>query len=190
MLPRRPLLSSAPVEIGSFLAQFAILTTIALLWARWSKLDLGLSAPDVRKAEPWVLLFIFWCTAEWAIAVFSPVGLDPDWRARMEQASLGEDLIVSVLLASVSEELLFRGAMFAAFLRRWGIWAGAIVPSILWGLLHVQYEWWGVASIAGSGAVLAMIRWRSGSLYLPVGLHAAQNLLLTLSEHGLLGPAA
>ena len=80
--------------------------------------------------------------------------------------------------------------MFAALLRRWGIWAAAIVPSLIWGLLHVQYEWWVVASIAGSGVLLAMVRWKSQSLYLPVGLHAAWNLLVTLNNRGLLGSVA
>ena len=171
----------------SYVLETAVLTTIVLLWARWSKLDLGLAAPAYRQAEPWILVFILWGTAEWAFSIFRPADIDPDWRSPAEQLSLAEDLVVSVLLAPVFEELLFRGAMFAALLRRWGIWAAVIVPSILWGLVHIQYEWWLVAWIAGSGALLAMVRWRSGSLYPTVALHAAWNLLVTLSDHGVLG---
>lgn len=176
------------MEFISYLVTFVILTAFVLLWAARSKLDLGLSAPAIGKAEPWILLFILWCVAEWAIPIFWPIEVDPDWLTRMEQLSLGEDLIVSVLLAPVFEELLFRGAMFAALLRRWGIWAAALVPSILWGILHMQYEWWGMASLAGAGVLLAMVRWKSGSLYLPLGLHAVWNLLVTLDDRGLFGP--
>ena len=136
------------------------------------------------------MVFVLWSTAQWAITIFRPIDVDPDWLAMMEQLSLAEDLVVSVLLAPVSEELLFRGAMFAALLRRWGIWSAVVIPSVLWALLHVQYEWWVVGCIAASGVLLAMIRWRSGSLYLPVGLHAAENLLATLSDRGLLGSVA
>jgi membrane protease YdiL (CAAX protease family) len=178
------------VEFLLNLADIAILTTIALLWATWSKLDLGFSMPAYRKAEPWVLLFMLWCTAEWAIAIFLPIEVDPDWLTRTEQLTFGQDLIVSVLLGPLSEELFFRGAMFAALLRHWGIWAAALVPSVIWGLTHVQYEWWVVATIGGSGVLLAMVRWKSGSLYLPVGLHAAWNLLVTLNNHELFGSVA
>ena len=175
------------MEFVSYFVAFTLLTALVLLWAAWSKLDLGLSAPAMRRAEPWVLVFILWCVAEWAIPIFRPVEVDPDWLTRMEQLSFVEDLIVSVLLAPVAEELLFRGALFAALLRRWGIRAAALVPSILWGLIHLQYEWWAMASLVVSGVLLAMIRWKSGSLYLPLGLHAAWNLLATLNNHGLLG---
>jgi membrane protease YdiL (CAAX protease family) len=178
--------SRAFVELVPYIADFAVVTALALLWARRSKLDLALSAPAYRKAEPWVLLLILWHTAEWAITTFHPLGVDPVWLARQEQLSLAEDLILSLILAPVSEELLFRGAMFAALMRRWGIWTAALAPSLIWGLLHVQYEWWVMASIAGSGFLLAMIRWKGGSLYLPMGLHAAWNLLVTLNDHGLL----
>ena len=188
LLPGPRLPSKAPVDFVTALVIFAIFTTVALLWARLSKLDLGLTAPAWRRAEPWILLYVLWGIAEWAIAIFVPTGETPDLPTRMDQLSLAEDLIVSVLLLPVSEELLFRGAMFAAFLRRWGIWAAALVPSLIWGLLHSQYEWWVMASVAGSGILLAMVRWKGGSLYLPIGLHATGNLLATLNIHGLFGP--
>jgi hypothetical protein len=136
------------------------------------------------------LLYILWGVAVWAIPIFTPVEVDPDWLARIEQRSLGEDLIVTVLLYPVAEELFFRGMMFAALLRRWGIGAAALVPSIIWALLHRQYEWWYMASFVIGGVLLAMIRWKSGSLYLPLALHAAWNLLAILHAWWLLGPAA
>jgi transposase len=46
-----------------------------------------------------------------------------------------------------------------------------------------------IARRAREDVLLAMIRWKSGSLYLPFALHAAWNLLTTLSAHGMLGPA-
>jgi membrane protease YdiL (CAAX protease family) len=184
------LLSGERMESAFFVLDFVIVTAVALLWARWSKLDIGLSAPAFRTAEPWVLLFILWCTAQWAIAIFVPTEADGDWLAREEQLSFAEEMIAFVVLAPVSEELLFRGAMFAAFLRRWGPWTAVIVPSFFWGLLHHQFEWWVIASLGGSGALLAMVRWKSGSVYLPIGLHAGLNLLVTLYNNGVIGPAA
>jgi membrane protease YdiL (CAAX protease family) len=186
-----PFGTAAPsAQFVALLASCAIYAAIALLWAKWSKLDLGLSAPAFRRAEPWVLLYILWSTAKWALQLFLPNEVDPEWLERIDELSLGEAIIVFVLLGPVAEELLLRGAMFAALLRRWGIWAAALVPSLIGGLLHLQYEWWAVISIIGSGILLAMVRWKSGSLYLPVTLHAAWNLLVTLNNHGFFGSAA
>lgn len=190
LLPAGSLPSSAPVEFANHFADFVILTTIALIWGMWARLKLGLSRPAYWEAEPWVLLFILWNTAEWAISLFWPTVVDPEWLAERERLTLAEHLIASALLAPVAEELLFRGTMFAALLRRWGIWPAALVPSALWALLHVQYEWWVVASTAGSGVLLAMVRWKSGSIWLPIALHAAGNLLATLAWHNLLGSGA
>jgi membrane protease YdiL (CAAX protease family) len=45
-----------------------------------------------------------------------------------------------------------------------------------------------MASIAGSGVVLAIARWKSGSLYVPLALHAGFNLATTLSAQLRPGP--
>ena len=135
-------------------------------------------------------MFILWLTAEWALALVLPVYADPSWQAEFEELPLAEELFVFVVIGPVWEELFFRGAMFAAFLRRWGIMTAAIVPSLIWALIHVQYEWWYVASIAGSGVLLAMVRWKGGSIYLPIALHGAFNLLVTFYNRELLGNAA
>jgi membrane protease YdiL (CAAX protease family) len=178
------------VEFIFYLIALVIITAPTMFWARWSKLDLGFRAPAFRTAEPWVLLYMLWGTAEWAVGLFMPFEGDSEWLARMEQNSLVENLVLSVVVTPVVEELLFRGAMFAALLRRWGIWPAALVPSLIWGLIHVQYEWWVVVSIAGSGILLAMVRWRSGSLYLPIVLHAAWNLLVTFYNEWMFAGAA
>ncbi len=173
--------------MASHLLAFAIITAITLLWARWAKLDLGFRRPDYRAAEPWALMFILWLTAEWAITLFLPFEPDPEALAGRQPFSLGEELVAFGLLAPLCEELLFRGAMFSALLRRWGIATAVIVPSLLWGLIHAHAAWWFALSVAGSGALLAMVRWKGGSIYPPMALHAAFNLLVTLYNRGLLG---
>jgi uncharacterized protein len=164
------------VDFTAGLIEFAIFTAAILLWAKRSKLDLGTRPPDLRAAWPWILFFIAWLGAEWAIVTAYPVEVDPEWQEELERLSLLEDLALTVLLGPVFEELLFRGALFAALIRRWGISVAAIVPSALWGLIHVQYEAWYAVSIACSGVILAMIRWKSGSLYVPIALHSGFNL--------------
>lgn len=86
------------------LTDFAIFTTISLLWARWSKLNIGLSPPAFRQAKPWVLLYILWCTVEWAIPIFLPAADDyPAWLERFDQRAPFENLVLIVLFAPVAE---------------------------------------------------------------------------------------
>lgn len=171
------------MEFIAWLAEDLVLTALVLLWAKRSALDLGLRAPRFRGAWPWVALYILWYAVEWVIFAFYPPQENPAWLDRLQQLPLLAELILVVVTGPVLEELLFRGAMFSALLRRWGSGVAAIVPSLLWGLLHLGYEPWFVASIAGSGVVLAIIRWKSGSLYIPLCLHAAGNLCLTLDPY-------
>jgi membrane protease YdiL (CAAX protease family) len=121
----------------------------------------------------WSLLFIAWVVLERVV----PVATDPAWLQELEQLSLSEEVLLIVVFGPIQEELLFRGALFSSLMRRWGAWVAIAVPSALWGLMHFQYEPLQMASIAGSGVVLAIIRWKSGSLYVPLALHAGGNLL-------------
>jgi membrane protease YdiL (CAAX protease family) len=177
------------VAFTAWLAEDLVLTAIVLWWAKRATLDLGLRAPALRGIWLWLALYILWYAAEWAIFALYPPEDDPEWLDRLQRLPLPAELVLTVVTGPLFEELLFRGAMFSALLRRWGIRAAALVPSLLWGLIHIGYEPWFIASIAGSGVVLAVIRWRSGSLYLPLCLHAAGNLIVTLHADGrLAGP--
>lgn len=172
------------MSFGQYLFVMAIIFAIILLWAALAKLDLGLERPNYRRAEPWVLLFILWGIAEWAVAIVLPVEPGPDAAAKYEDFTLFEFFILIVILAPVVEELLFRGVIFASLVRRFGIVTAVLVPSLIFGLLHFENGWWGVLWLSGVGVLLAMIRWKSGSLLLPIVLHAAWNLQLLL--YGLL----
>lgn len=54
--------------------------------------------------------------------------------------------LVVVVLAPVSEELMFRGLLLRTFMRRMPFWPAAVVSTVLFGLLHT-YE---AASLAGA----------------------------------------
>ena len=152
-----------------------LLVALVLVWAKWSKLDIGLRAPRIAGAWGWTLLFIAWISLERIVLSFSPSTPDLMWLEELEQLSLAQFILLLVVTGPVAEELFFRGALFATLMRRWGPWVAVIAPTILWALMHYQYEPWIIASIAGSGLVLAIIRWKSGSLYIPMALHTAAN---------------
>jgi hypothetical protein len=68
---------------------------------------------------------------------------------------------------------------------RW-VWPAIVVISILWAMLHIQYDWAGVLQIFIVGLFLGWMRWRSGSLVLTFLLHALFNLEGTLETLALL----
>lgn len=91
-----------------------------------------------------------------------------------------------VIAAPVFEEVLFRGFLYAG-LRRTRIGAGGttVVTSLLWTLLHVaQYDPYSLLLIALIGILLGIARERTGSLYVPLAIHAVNNLLGTLQMTG------
>jgi uncharacterized protein len=55
-----------------------------------------------------------------------------------------------------------------------------VAISLLWAILHIQYDWTGMLQIFVIGLFLGWIRWRSGSLALTFLLHALFNLEGTL----------
>lgn len=87
-------------------------------------------------------------------------------------------LVVLVVAAPLWEELWFRGLVW----RGWaasplGPVGAALLSSLCWTALHIQYEWLDLAVIFAGGVVLGIVRWKSGSVLLTMLLHAVQNLV-------------
>ena len=87
----------------------------------------------------------------------------------------------AILIAPAGEEALFRGFLFRGWARSpRSVWPAIVVISILWAMLHIQYDWTGMLQIFVIGLFLGWMRWRSGSLLLTFLLHALFNLEGTL----------
>lgn len=85
-------------------------------------------------------------------------------------------LILVTVMAPVAEEILFRGYIYRA-LRNWhGVWPAAILSGALFGGIHVGSSPIGfIVPLAILGVGLALLYHWTGSLYLPVALHALNN---------------
>jgi membrane protease YdiL (CAAX protease family) len=89
-------------------------------------------------------------------------------------------VIVAVIVAPITEEFLFRGIVFRAIRDRRGFWVGAIVSSLVFGLVHfVPAPWQDTvllqAVMVCTGLALASIyEWR-GNLLTPIVTHMAFN---------------
>ena len=93
----------------------------------------------------------------------------------------------TIVIAPAGEEAMFRGFLFRGWVRSpRSVWPGIAAISILWAMLHIQYDWAGVLQIFIVGLFLGWMRWRSGSLVLTFLLHALFNLEGTLETLALL----
>jgi uncharacterized protein len=87
----------------------------------------------------------------------------------------------AIVIAPAGEEAMFRGFLFRGWARSpRSLWPAIVVISILWAMLHIQYDWTGVLQIFVIGLFLGWMRARSGSLVLTFLLHALFNLEGTL----------
>lgn len=91
-------------------------------------------------------------------------------------------VVVMLLLAALMEELAFRGYPFQKLTQSVGAFWAVLVLSALFGAVHLMNPesqgWlsWGFWNTVLVGALFALARIRTGSLWYPVGLHFGWNL--------------
>jgi membrane protease YdiL (CAAX protease family) len=113
----------------------------------------------------------------------SAVGVDHPWAAF---AFTG----LAILFGAIGEELLFRGYAFQLLIRSLGPFATILPTSIIFGLMH---SWnpdatvLGIINTVAWGILLGYAVWRTGALWLPIGLHFGWNVTLPLLGSNLSG---
>ncbi len=97
----------------------------------------------------------------------------------------GKLIFVSVILlfGVVGEEMMFRGYAFQILLRAYGPWPVIIPFGFLFALAHLgnpNATWLGIFNTGLWGVLLGYAFFRSGDLWLPIGLHFGWNWILPL----------
>ena len=91
--------------------------------------------------------------------------------------------VLTTVIAPVCEELLFRGFIFRSLCNWRGPWPAAIVTGVLFGLVHgLSAPAVDLAPLALLGFLLCVVYWKTGSLYLTILIHAANNALALSSD--------
>jgi hypothetical protein len=115
----------------------------------------------------------------------SRLGAAPHWtdgfQERLVWGTRGEvvvDVVDSVILAPVVEELLFRGVLYGTLRLRLGTWPATAISAALFALAH-GYGVVGFASVLASGVLWAVAYERTRSLVPGMLVHAASNLQAT-----------
>lgn len=84
-----------------------------------------------------------------------------------------------VFAAPIAEELLFRGQLQPAIERRFGPWPSILVPAIVFGAIHLQPL--AAPPLILVGAILGWLRWKTGSLTIPIVFHVTMNAIAFLT---------
>ena len=132
-----------------------------------------------------VLLVAAMYTLQWAEHVYS----FGTWAIPARTAIAGGLAWAAVcFLVGIFEEGTFRGYAQFTLASGIGFWPAAVIISSAFGLLHLldpNYTWLGVGGPAIFGLLFAFCLWRTGDLWLAIGIHMAVDF----SELFLFAPA-
>jgi uncharacterized protein len=90
---------------------------------------------------------------------------------------------VTLLFGAAGEEMLFHGYAFQLLARTMGAFATILPVGVIFGVTHLGNQNASVPGLANTviwGVLLGYATWRSGALWLPIGLHFGWNLVLPL----------
>jgi hypothetical protein len=176
-------------EAGTLAAQAVValsLIGVAAGFARASGPGNPLSSLGFRRVG-WAaigLAFAAWFGYVIVAAQIAPL-LQPEQQDVTRDLGVDEgtaSLVIAGLLivvaAPLSEEIFFRGFLFAGLRRRIPLWPAAAVSAGVWGLLHLSGGNLGVAlQLTIFGLLLAWLYEQTGSLWPPIVAHGFNNAL-------------
>jgi uncharacterized protein len=126
------------------------------------------------------------------LALFPILQLDPkaqnqqlltDLKDHRDALTVALFVVGAVVLAPIVEELLFRGVLLRALLRRMAPVSAVLVSAVIFALVHYLGDpntLPFLPALTGLGAVLAIVAVRSGDLSTSIFIHAGFNLTTTI----------
>jgi membrane protease YdiL (CAAX protease family) len=141
---------------------------------------LGLRRPIRRSVRISVIAYLVYI----GCAVVIGLLLQPDQEDVTRELGVDEGTAVAILAgiliivaAPISEEIFFRGFMFAGLRRSTPFWVAAAISSGIWGLFHYTgSDSWGVIlQLSVFGVILAYLYERTGSIWPTIAVHAFNN---------------
>jgi membrane protease YdiL (CAAX protease family) len=141
---------------------------------RWTWLIVGLIAG--------ALGILVVCGVEYALGWLHPLAIQLGPRSGVPRILFVLAVFIPSIGVGFTEELAFRGYAFQTLAERGPIWVAALVSTLLWAGLHFTLGGFGVGfvlSVTAMGIVFVILRLLSGSLWLPIGFHAAWDFTQT-----------
>jgi len=182
------------VEIANLLAAVMLpaVLCVAVMMRRCSLRDYfalkGFSIRDFGLGVVFIVLIFVAIFVAFALLPLLSLDIKTETvRSDYQIAQLSDALsllwLYTILVAPVSEELVFRGFLHRGWSgSRLGIAGTIVLTSALWAILHQQYNWIGMLRIFSMGLTFGWLRQRSGSTTLTIALHVLRNLVAMVAN--------
>jgi len=131
----------------------------------------------------WLLAIGLMIICSDALSVFLGHPVVPDVMLDMYRTAYIEPLFffAIIIMAPLNEELLFRGLLFKGLANsKVGTTGAILISSLCWAIIHTQYDLYGISSIFVAGLLLGFARHKTQSIYLPIVLHMAMNIIASI----------
>ncbi|MEM7747714.1 MAG: type II CAAX endopeptidase family protein [Pseudomonadota bacterium] len=118
----------------------------------------------------WISFNFFWSEVQQDLGLF---------KRLLESGDLLLPVLVLCIGAPLSEELLFRGYLFGRLSQSWlGPLGATLLTTLGWTLLHGGYSIIGLIQVFVAGLLFTWALWRTGSLWVPLCMHAIYNAVV------------
>lgn len=180
------------VQLLSYLPAIALLVWLLPRIARRSLAALGLRAPhwsDLAWGVGGAILMVLAATAVGALQTsiwhLKTDEVQVEWLRNARGAMVAGFVFLACIAAPFSEEFVFRGFVFNAFLRYLPTAGAVVLSALLFGVAHWQPGNAGaIAPLVAGGIVLAGVYYRSGSLLASMITHGLFNLVTVVAVVG------
>ena len=174
------------VYLGSSITQIAIFAALIRL-KRWPVIEyLGSAIPSLRAVVvclALLALLVFLSDGVMALLGRNPV---PEfqivaYRTAKDAGALPLLFATIVLIAPITEEIMFRGFVFRGLVRSQKYAPYMIILiSIGFAIIHQQYDLIGLSQVLAMALLLGWARYLSGSILLSITMHVLANLIAML----------
>jgi hypothetical protein len=127
--------------------------------------------------------FVLSMMVQFSSGLFRPKGALPIETFFQDRGSALLLMLVSVLIAPVLEETIFRGFIYPVIARSLGIAASVVITGIIFGLLHAAQLWGGwlqIALLVIVGIIFTYVRAVTKTVIASYVLHLSYNSYLFL----------
>lgn len=131
------------------------------------------------------LPFLMLATGVWYFLLKNILGIEIEMQAALQFIAEGSFwlkllfILLAVIAAPLVEELIFRGLLFPYLVKRTGLAGGIVLTSALFALIHMHLP--ALAPLFLLSVMLCLAYWRTGSLWVSIGIHALFNAVSILA---------
>jgi membrane protease YdiL (CAAX protease family) len=165
-----------------------ICTALTLLFAKLRKNIsvknyIGFKEPLKREWVQWLLILAAFLFLSDGVSLLLHEPIVPPFMvdAYKTASSLPALLFAIVVVAPIFEEIFFRGFLFQGIrYSRLGPMGAIGITSLLWAVIHLQYDIYGITTVFALGLLFGIARLKTDSIHLLMVMHSLTSLVATM----------